>query len=72
MMNTNQPKTYGAAEGRHHGRLFIRSGEFRAPRKGEFYLSGAIPLAWEAPNDLGTAYHILREVKRGPAPLIPA
>lgn len=42
---------------------FSRTGEFRPPRKGEWYLSGAIPGAWQAPNDLTTAYHILREVK---------
>lgn len=40
---------------------FTPTGEFRAPRKGEWYLSGAIPEAYRAPNDLSTPYHILRE-----------
>lgn len=44
---------------------FERTGEFRPPRKGEYYLSGAIPQAWQAPNGLGQAYHIL---KPAPAP----
>jgi len=32
--------------------------EFRAPKKWEFYLSGANPLAYEAFNDLDTEYNI--------------
>ena len=39
---------------------------FRPPRRGEYYLSGAIVEAWRAPNDLTTAYHVvepLREYK---------
>lgn len=39
-----------------------RTGEFRAPRKGEWYVSGAIPAAYRAPNDLTTEYHIARIV----------
>ena len=42
------------------GALAIRTGEFRPPRKGELYLSGAIVEAWRAPNDLSTAYLIAR------------
>lgn len=38
--------------------FFRATGEFRAPRKGEFYLSGAIVEAYPAPNDLSTAYWI--------------
>ena len=41
----------------------IYSGEKRPPRKGEWYLSGAIPEAYRAPNDLDTPYHIARLVK---------
>lgn len=41
-------------------RLYAWSGEYRSPRRGEFYLSGAIPQAWEAPNDLNDAFFILR------------
>jgi hypothetical protein len=38
----------------------IRIGEFRPPKKGEYYLSGAIPMAYKAPNDLSTSYHICK------------
>lgn len=40
--------------------VFVKSGEFRAPRKGEWYLSGAEPAAYLAPADLSTPYHIMR------------
>jgi hypothetical protein len=39
------------------------TGEFRNPLKGEYYLSGAIPEAWQAPNNLLTRYHICRIVR---------
>lgn len=38
----------------------IRTGAFRAPRKGEWYLSGAIPEAYRAENDMSEAYYILK------------
>ena len=41
----------------------ILTGEFRAPLKGEWYLSGAIPEAYRAPNDLSIAFHICRIVE---------
>lgn len=41
----------------------IRTGEKRPPKKGEWYLSGAIPEAYRARNDLDTVYYILRLVK---------
>ena len=41
----------------------ILTGERRPPRKGEWYLSGAIPEAYRAPNDLSTPYQICRLVK---------
>jgi hypothetical protein len=44
--------------------LYVRTGEKRPPRKGEWYLSGAIPNAYRAPNDLSIAYHILREATK--------
>lgn len=44
------------------GLMAIRTGEKRAPQKGEWYLSGAIPEAYRAPNDLTTVFHILRLV----------
>lgn len=34
------------------------TGEFRAPRRGEWYISGSAPQAWRAFNDLETAYNI--------------
>lgn len=40
------------------GGEFLKTGEFRTPKKGEFYLSGAIVEAYRAQNDLSTAYHI--------------
>ena len=43
----------GPGECRH-----FRKGEFGFPKKGEWYLSGAIPEAYEAPNDLTTEYFI--------------
>jgi len=41
----------------------VLTGEFRPPKKGEWYLSGAIPGAYQAPNDLNDSYHILRIMK---------
>lgn len=40
-----------------------RTGEFREPRKGEWYLSGAFVEAYCAPNDLTTKFHIAVLVK---------
>ena len=40
----------------------VATGEFRAPRRGEWFLSGAIIEAYEAKNDLTTPYHIARIV----------
>lgn len=37
--------------------------ETRPPLKGEWYASGAIPCAWQAPDDLGTSYRIVRLVE---------
>lgn len=39
------------------------TGEFRAPKRGEWYISGAIPEGYRALNDLSTEYHIARLVK---------
>ena len=39
------------------------TGEKRPPRKGEWYLSGAVITAWQAPNDLSTPYHIAELVE---------
>ena len=37
-----------------------KTGEFRAPRAGEWFLSGAIPEGYRAGNNLSGKYHILR------------
>lgn len=37
--------------------------EVRPPRAGEYYLSGAIPEVYRAPEDLTTAYRICRLVR---------
>ena len=34
------------------------TGEKRCPKKGEWYISGAIPEGYLAPNDLSDPYHI--------------
>lgn len=39
------------------------TGEFRPPRKGEWFLSGAIVAAYQARADLTTPYHIAVVVK---------
>ena len=41
----------------------IETEEFRPPRKGEWFLSGAIVQAYQAPDDLSTPYHIARLVR---------
>lgn len=46
-----------------HGITAVSAREFRKPRKGEWYLSGAIVTAYRAPNDLPSAYHIARLVR---------
>lgn len=35
----------------------------RPPRKGEWYLSGAIPMAYKAPNDLSTSFIVVRPTR---------
>lgn len=41
---------------------FVSTGIKRPPRKGEWYLSGAIVSAYRAPNDLDTPYLIATPV----------
>lgn len=41
----------------------ILTGEKRPPKKGEWYLSGAIPECYRAPNDLSTPFHIIQLVR---------
>jgi hypothetical protein len=44
-------------------RTFIKTGEFRPPKRGEHYLSGAIPEVYGAPNDLRQPYDIMSECR---------
>lgn len=43
--------------------MAIKSGEFRKPKKGEWFLSGSPIEAYEAYNDLDTKYHIAKIVR---------
>lgn len=52
------------------GDCFYLKDSFRHPRKGEFYLSGAVIQAYRAPNDLSSTYvvvipthHAVRETR---------
>jgi len=40
----------------------VRTGEMRSPKKGEWYLSGAVPAGYIAKNDLGMSFNILKLV----------
>jgi len=40
--------------------FYEATGEYREPRQGEYYLSGAMVQAYRAPNDLSTRYWIAR------------
>ena len=40
----------------------IRTGDFRAPLKGEWYLSGSVPAAYKAPNDFDIKFYIAKLV----------
>ncbi|WP_164104227.1 hypothetical protein [Candidatus Laterigemmans baculatus] len=40
----------------------MATGDSRKPRKGEWYLSGAIVEAYRAPSDLSSEFHIARLV----------
>ena len=41
----------------------VRTGEYRKPKRGEWYLSGAIKEADQAPNDLGCEHVIVKLVR---------
>lgn len=47
---------------------FKATGQFRPPKKGEYYLSGAEIFAYRAPNDLSQPYWIAveAEIKKCP------
>lgn len=42
-------------------RVFVKYVDFRKPRKGEYYLSGAIAEVWQAPSDIqNSRFHIVK------------
>tara|TARA_R110002096_G_scaffold66682_2_gene162220 strand:- start:34938 stop:35174 length:237 start_codon:yes stop_codon:yes gene_type:complete len=41
----------------------VYSGQFRPPRKGEWFMSGSIVEAYKAKSDMTVSYHIARLVK---------
>lgn len=43
---------------RNHPCVAVRSNEFRNPKKGEYFLSGCIPKAYKAYNDMSSKYWI--------------
>ncbi len=51
------PQKY-PVEGMFNQKTAIKTKEYRNPLKGEYYLSGAIPMAYKAFHDLGTKYWI--------------
>lgn len=53
---------YPLADWAGRNKMAVWTGEKRPPRKGEWYLSGAIVEAYRAPNDLTTPFHIARVV----------
>jgi hypothetical protein len=61
----DEPKSEDLATLEVEDRIGVRAmatGEFRAPRKGEWFLSGSYIEAYRAENDLTIAYHIARLV----------
>lgn len=54
------PGVYGQDRANYMGRI---TGEFRPPKKGEWYLSGAIPECYRAPNDLTQSHYIVKIVR---------
>jgi len=51
-------------------RYFEMTGEFRAPKRGEYFISGAVPEAYYAPNDLTTPYQIARPATTPPREIV--
>lgn len=51
------------AEGRPVGGFAVSTNEFRPPKKGELYLSGAIVTAYLASNDLTNSFWIAKRVE---------
>jgi hypothetical protein len=47
-----------------YGEKGWKTGEFREPKKGEYYLSGTIPEIYQAPNDLTIKFWICKIYQR--------
>jgi hypothetical protein len=54
--------------GKDRNKRYKATGEFRAPKRGEYYLSGAIIQAYRAPNDLSQEYWIAVLYELTPCP----
>jgi hypothetical protein len=67
MINKAYPRASGSGLPTNHQR-YAKTGEFRNPKMGEYYLSGAIPEAYRASHNMSVAYNILREVEEIPQP----
>ena len=46
--------------------FYRATGEYRAPKRGEWYLSGAVIDAYQAPNDLSAPYWIAERIPEPP------
>jgi hypothetical protein len=57
----------GASKAQRNTR-YKATGEFRLPLRGEYFLSGAIVVAYRAPNDLPSPYWIAVPVEMIPCP----
>lgn len=62
-IETKRRQLLGLSPSHSHDVYAEATGEKRPPKKGEWYLSGAIAEAWRAPNDLTTPYHLARLVR---------
>jgi len=65
MPKIKREKLYPLAERQFLKQKAKLTGEKRCPKKGEWYLSGAIPAAYQAPNDLSTEYCLCELVEDG-------
>lgn len=60
-------RIYPGAHGVGSTRQWFRwTGEKRAPRAGEYFLSGAIPEVYRASSDLDVPFHIMEQYEPAP------
>lgn len=45
---------------------FEQTPEYREPKRGEYFISGAIPEVYKAPNDLTEKYRIAKPIRTPP------